>query len=134
MIFSEDMRSIEGGSVRYINSDGVTTDRHFFGTDLIYRLKESLQKEDDTFSVASDLSHLESYENILDLKIDRIKFQTEPINRLLGIVRPATNQVKTLTMIEFYDHQIVNTNLVRGYKPEIQSVFSFKNPVDEQYL
>lgn len=37
-------------------------------------------------------------------------------------------------MLEFYDHPTKNTDLVREYHPEINTIFSFKNKVDDFYL
>ena len=37
-------------------------------------------------------------------------------------------------MIEFYDHSTKNTDLVKGYHPEVNTIFSFKNKCDNFYL
>ena len=37
-------------------------------------------------------------------------------------------------IIEFFDHPTKNTDLVREYHPEINTIFSFKNKIDDFYL
>ena len=92
---------------------------------------------DDTmseFSVMSDASDMLPLENILDLKIDEIQFNTIQVNQLLGIDRNVENQVQTFITLEFFNHSIKHTDLTMGYNPKINSVFSFKNPVDDFYV
>jgi hypothetical protein len=92
---------------------------------------------DDTmseFSVMSDASDMLPLENILDLKIDEIQFNTQQVNQMLGIDRNVENQVQTFVTLEFFNHSIKHTDLTMGYNPKIASVFSFKNPVDDFYV
>ena len=42
--------------------------------------------------------------------------------------------VKTLITLDHYDHDTKATDLAIGYDPDIDTVFSFKNRVDNFYL
>ena len=70
----------------------------------INSLRSSVGREDGTdvagiddtmseFSVMSDASDMLPLENILDLKIDEIQFNTQQVNQMLGIDRNVENQV-----------------------------------------
>ena len=100
------------------------------GTDMAKGIDDGMSE----FSVMTDDSEILPRENILDLKIDEIALEPLPINGILNMEKPLDTAVQTFITIEFFNHATKHTDLAQGYNPDISSVFSFKNPVDEFYL
>ena len=90
--------------------------------------------DDDEFSVMTDESEIQFLENVLDIKIAKIQLESNFINQILGMQHPMDSAVQTFITLDFYNHDTKPTELTFGYEPDIDTVFSFKNNVDNFYL
>jgi hypothetical protein len=86
------------------------------------------------FSVLTMESDMTPQENILDLKISNLELNETAVNKFMGMRDSLPQAIQTFMMLEFYDHPTKNTDLVREYHPDINTIFSFKNKVDDFYL
>ena len=86
------------------------------------------------FSVLTAESEMTPQENILDLRLSEIEFNPLQINEILGMKDALPSAVQTFVTLDFFNHATKHTDLASGYKPEVNTVFSFKNAVDDFYL
>lgn len=86
------------------------------------------------FSVLTAESELLPQENVLDLRISEMEFNATHINKILGMKDAAPAAVQTFATVSFFDHPAHNTDLSTGYKPDVSTIISFKNVVDDFYL
>lgn len=92
------------------------------------------QLDDDEFSVMTEESDIQFLENVLDLKVAKIQLQPSLINDILGMRDPMESSVQTFITLDFFNHDTKPTEMVFGYDPDIDTIFSFKNNVDNFYL
>lgn len=86
------------------------------------------------FSVYTNESELKERDNILDLRISAANFDRTNLISLLGGREPAPSQLQTFLCVDFYNHDSSKTDLCDGYEPIYNTLFSFKNCVDDFYL
>ena len=53
---------------------------------------------------------------------------------MLGMKFALPSAVQTFVTFDFFNHDTKNTDISNGYEPEIDTIFSFKNNVDDFYL
>lgn len=44
------------------------------------------------------------------------------------------NAIKTFVTLDFFNHDTRHTDMTTGYEPQFDTIFSFKNAVDDFYL
>lgn len=60
--------------------------------------------------------------------------QPNIINEILGMRDPMESSVQTFITLDFFNHDTKPTEMAFGYEPDIDTIFSFKNNVDNFYL
>lgn len=84
-------------------------------------------------SAYTNESELKERDNILDLRISAATFDKANMMSLFGReLTPA--QVSSFLCVDFYNHDSKNSDLVDGFEPVVNTLFSFKNCVDDFYL
>ena len=73
-------------------------------------------------------------ENILDLRLGNVEFDQKLINDVLNMKNAMPSAVQTFITLDFFNHATKHTDLSQGYEPEVNTVFSFKNAVDDFYM
>jgi len=86
------------------------------------------------FSVLTEESNIGPSENVLDLRISDIQFDHQMLKELLGLSADSKENLRTFATFEFYNNQIVHTDLKPGFNPQFDTIFCFKNVVDNFYL
>lgn len=86
------------------------------------------------FSILSTESQIMPSENVLDIRVCEINFSRELINQTLGMRDALPNAIKTFVTLDFFNHDTKHTDLITGYDPQFDFIFSFKNQVDDFYL
>ena len=71
---------------------------------------------------------------MLDLRFSQIELEHRWINSILGMKDALPSTVQTFITVDFFDHDTKHTELTTGYKQELNTIFSFKNKVDDFYL
>lgn len=88
----------------------------------------------------SEFSHLTTesdilpQENVLDLRVADVQFDPAQINQVLGMTDALPNAIKTFVTLDFFNHDTRHTDMTTGYEPQFDTIFSFKNAVDDFYL
>jgi len=86
------------------------------------------------FSVLTTESEILPSENVLDLRLSEIKFDQNKINEVLGLRDAVPSAIKTFIVVDFFINETKHTDLKHGYEPEFNTIFCFKNTVDDFYL
>ena len=79
-------------------------------------------------------SDIQPIENVLDLKLSSIEFDRLRINEVLGMRDALPSAVQTFVTLDFLNHNTQHTDMQAGYQPEFETIFSFKNTVDDFYI
>ena len=87
-------------------------------------------------STRTDDSEIGAQENLLDLRITSITFDKVMLTTLLNAnkqdVDPST--IQTFLAVDFYNHDTKSTDATIGMEPIYNTLFSFKNTVDDFYI
>jgi len=86
------------------------------------------------FSIITEESEIGALENLLDLRIQGANLDSSNLSQLLGNKDLNPNQISTFLAVDFYNHDSKNTDLADTFKPIYNTLFSFKNVVDDFYL
>ena len=86
------------------------------------------------FSILTAESEILPLENVLDLRISEIVYDKKEMNKLLGLSEVSPNSIKTFTTVDFFINETKHTDLKHGYDPQFDTIFCFKNTVDDFYL
>jgi len=86
------------------------------------------------FSILTDESELLAKENRLDLRISTISFDRIPLVQIMGGREVTPSQVRTFCSVDFYNHDSKHSDANEGFEPIYNTLFSFKNVVDDFYL
>ena len=86
------------------------------------------------FSVLTTETDISPAENVLDLRISEIQFETSQLNRVLNLSETLPQAVQTFATVDFFINETKNTDLKTGYSPAFDTIFCFKNTVDDFYL
>jgi hypothetical protein len=86
------------------------------------------------FSVLTTESEILPTENVLDLRISEVQYEKMPINGIFGLQEILPNAIKTFMTFDFFNNETMNTELKTGYDPQFDTIFCFKNTVDDFYL
>ena len=97
-------------------------------------------KEDDNlteFSVITDETEIGPIENLLDLRISTASLDRAQLAQILGENGGhdvSLGHFTTFLAVDFYNHDTKTTDLADGDDPRFDTLFSFKNTVDDFYL
>ena len=84
----------------------------------------------------TDDSELGPQDNLLDLRISSATFNRTQITQILTAgkheVDPST--IQTFLAVDFYNHDTKNTDMTFGLEPIYNTLFSFRNTVDDFYI
>ena len=84
----------------------------------------------------TDDSELGPQDNLLDLRISSATFNRTQVTQLLTAgkqeVDPST--ISTFLAVDFYNHDTKNTDMTFGLEPIYNTLFSFRNTVDDFYI
>ena len=86
------------------------------------------------FSVLTAESEILPLENVLDLRLSEIQFNKKNINEVLGLKDAMPSAIKTFVTFDFFINETKHTDLKHGYEPQFDTIFCFKNTVDDFYL
>ena len=88
------------------------------------------------FSILTEESEILPTENVLDLRISEVQYNKKYINKHCGLNEneQLPNAVKTFTTFDFFNNETMHTDLKHGYDPQFDTIFCFKNNVDDFYL
>ena len=86
------------------------------------------------FSVITDETEIGPIENLLDLRISTAHLDRASLAQILGNHDVAMGQFSTFLAVDFYNHDTKTTDVLFGDKPDYNTLFSFKNAVDDFYL
>lgn len=56
------------------------------------------------------------------------------MNKILGMKDALPTAVQSFITVDFFNHDTKNTDLCSGYEANFNTIFSFKNVVDDFYL
>jgi len=89
--------------------------------------------QESMMSVYTDESEILPTENLLDLRITTANFKRQQVSMIVNReLMPA--QVQTFLSVDFYNHDSKNTDMTESYEPVVNTLFSFKNVVDDFYI
>ena len=87
-------------------------------------------------STRTDESELGPQENSLDLRVTSASFDRVMLTQLLTQnqheIEPG--QIQTFLALDFYNHDTKSTDMTIGVEPIYNTLFSFKNTVDDFYI
>ena len=63
-----------------------------------------------------------------------MKLHPLQVNNFLGMKNALPSQVQTFVTVDFFNHATKHTDLSSGYEPDVSTMFSFKNQVDNFFL
>lgn len=86
------------------------------------------------FSVITDESEILPKENLLDLRISTAAFDRSNLIRITGGRELLPGNVNTFLAVDFYNHDSKSTDMTEGFEPMFNTLFSFKNMVDDFYV
>lgn len=86
------------------------------------------------FSVLTAESELLPQQNILDLRVSNVEFDHQTLNHMMGMKDALPSAIQTFVTFDFFNHDTKNTDIGNGYEPQFDTIFSFKNNVDDFYL
>ena len=86
------------------------------------------------FSVMTDETELLSTENLLDLRVSSVTFDRAGLSQILSGTDLNSNMLQTFLAVDFYNHDTKSTDLCPGLEPIFNTLFSFKNHVDDFYV
>lgn len=86
------------------------------------------------FSHMTDESEIAPQENILDLRLQTAILDKTQLSNHLNSANVSAQGVNTFFTVEFYNHDFKTTDLCQGFDPQINTVFSFRNVVDNFYM
>ena len=86
------------------------------------------------FSVLTEESDINPGENILDLRIQNMTLDRRTADRLFNLREPMEQAIKTFVTFDFFVNETKNTDLKEGYDPQFDTIFCFKNKVDDFYI
>lgn len=86
------------------------------------------------FSIITDESEIQAKDNLLDLRISTASFDRVTLVQILGGREIVPSQVQTFISVDFFNHDSKHTDLSEGFEPVYNTLFSFKNTVDDFYL
>ena len=86
------------------------------------------------FSVITDESEIMARENRLDIRISTASFERVALMQLMGGREITPAQVRTFLAVDFYNHDSKHTDQAESFEPIYNTLFSFKNTVDDFYL
>ena len=55
-------------------------------------------------------------------------------SQLLGVSSGSERSLQTFVTVDFFNHDTKYTDVANGFKPQFDTIFSFKNNVDDFYL
>lgn len=95
-----------------------------------------VREEDEMtdFTHATNESEVGIKENYLDLKLTEITFDERQVNSVLGLREYSPANVNTFMTVEFYINELKHTEVHHGYNPQFNTIFCFKNTVDDFFL
>lgn len=88
----------------------------------------------DELSQATDEQDLQARENLLDLRITTASLERTPLVSILGGREIMPSQVRTFLSVDFYNHDSKYTDQAEGFESVYNTLFSFRNCVDDFYL
>lgn len=87
------------------------------------------------FSVESRETVLQASDNILDIRFSTADFDNVNLAQVIGAGRQLDHEkVRTFLTVDFFNHDSQQSDTFTGYKPIINTVFSFQNQVDDFYI
>ena len=86
------------------------------------------------FSVITDETEILPIENLLDLRISTANFDRAGLLSITGGKDLTPGCIQTFLAVDFYNHDTKTTDLASSDSPVYNTLFSFKNLVDDFYL
>lgn len=86
------------------------------------------------FSVITDESEIQARENRLDVRISTVAFDKVAVLQVMGGRDIQPSKFRTFVSLDFYNHDSKHTDHAEGFEPIYNTLFSFKNTVDDFYL
>ena len=86
------------------------------------------------FSVMTTESEIEPQQNVLDIRVSETRLDKGLLNMKLGTRDLLPSAIQTFVTLAFFDHDTKHTDINSGYEPSFNTIFSFKNKVDDFYL
>lgn len=86
------------------------------------------------FSVLTEESDIGPGENILDLRVAQVEFDRRVIDKIFNLKETMPQAVRTFVTFDFFVNETKNTDLKDGYSPQFDTIFCFKNKVDDFYI
>lgn len=86
------------------------------------------------FSTMTDETEIGPIENLLDLRITQASIDRVSLAKLFSGKDNLPANLKTFLAVDFYNHDTKTTDLADGDDPRFDTLFSFKNTVDDFYL
>lgn len=86
------------------------------------------------FVGGSEEAELRIGENLLDLRVNTASFDRVTLVQVLGGREISSQQLKTFLSVDFYNHDSKHTDQCEGFEAVYNTLFSFKNTVDDFYL
>jgi dihydroxyacetone kinase DhaKLM complex PTS-EIIA-like component DhaM len=95
-------------------------------------------KDDDAmteFSACTDETEIGPVENLLELRISTANLEKSMLVQFLGKGKDITSaKIQTFLAVDFYNHDTKTTDMATSESPIYNTLFSFKNTVDDFYL
>lgn len=87
-------------------------------------------------STRTDESELLPQENLLDLRVTSATFDRVQLTQMLvaGKQELDPSTVQTFIAVDFFNHDTKTTDMTIGIEPIYNTLFSFKNSVDDFYI
>lgn len=86
------------------------------------------------FSARSDESDIGANDNILDFRLQNIEYGRD-VYKLFGLHDDEYDQnIKTFVTLDFFVNETQNTDVKEGANPDFDTIFCFKNQVDNFYI
>lgn len=82
----------------------------------------------------TDETEIGPIENLLDLRITQASIDRVSLAKLFSGKDNVPANLKTFLAVDFYNHDTKTTDLADGDDPRFDTLFSFKNTVDDFYL
>ena len=108
-----------------------------FNSDLNLLKREANRGQQDAmseFSVITDESEMDARENRLDLRVSTATFERVSVMQLMGGQELTPSQFRTFLTVDFYNHDSKHTDQTESFEPIYNTLFSFKNQIDDFYL
>ena len=86
------------------------------------------------FSVLSDESDIMPGENVLDFRVSQVEYDQRLIDKVFYLRESMPQAIKTFVTFDFFVNETKHTDLMEGYDPQFDTIFCFRNKVDNFYI